>query len=226
MELSNVVPWGRSLSEYIAMFSLTNSDLKKKILGCGDGPACFNAESTLAGCNIVSVDPIYQFSKDEIRKRIDEVYPVIMKEMEKNKDDFVWNDISSVEELGSIRMNAMNNFLADYDNGKKSGRYIDASLPVLPFDDGEFDLALCSHYLFLYSEHVTQEQHILSVRELCRVAKEVRIYPLHSIRNNKKSPHLDAVMSCLKSEGIKTTLTSVGYEFQSGANEMIVAKRP
>jgi len=37
MELSEVVPWGRSLSEYIEMFSLSENDLEKKILGCGGG---------------------------------------------------------------------------------------------------------------------------------------------------------------------------------------------
>ncbi len=33
MELSKVVPWGRSLNEYSKMFSLSEDDLKKKILG-------------------------------------------------------------------------------------------------------------------------------------------------------------------------------------------------
>jgi hypothetical protein len=46
MELSKVVPWGRTFKEYKKMFSLSESDLKKTILGCGDGPACFNAELT------------------------------------------------------------------------------------------------------------------------------------------------------------------------------------
>jgi len=83
MKLDNIVPWGRSLHEYTSMFSLNESDFNKKILGCGDGPACFNAEVTKKGGDIVSVDPVYQFSANQIRSRIDEVYPQIMSEMKK-----------------------------------------------------------------------------------------------------------------------------------------------
>ncbi len=46
MKLENVVPWGRSLAEYQAMFALSEEELQKRILGCGDGPASFNAEMT------------------------------------------------------------------------------------------------------------------------------------------------------------------------------------
>jgi len=175
MKLENIVPWGRSLNEYKSMFSLTDSDLDKKILGCGDGPASFNSELTESGGNVVSVDPVYQFNTLQIRSRIDEVYPRIMAEMKKNIDDYIWKDIVSIEALGKTRMSSMEAFLDDYETGKKLGRYIEASLPTLPFEDKAFDLALCSHYLFLYSEHVDEALHIDSMLELCRVAQEVRI---------------------------------------------------
>ena len=41
--LDQIVPWGRSFDEYVKMFALTEADLEKRILGCGDGPASFNA---------------------------------------------------------------------------------------------------------------------------------------------------------------------------------------
>ena len=72
--LENVVPWGRTLAEYRAMFSLTDADLQKSILGCSDGPAGFNAELTGMGGRIISADPIYQFPAEQIRVRGDEVY--------------------------------------------------------------------------------------------------------------------------------------------------------
>ena len=178
MELLKVVPWGRSLNEYRDMFCLSELDFSKQILGCGDGPACFNAEWSRIGGSVISVDPIYEFNVAEIRSRIDEVYPQIIDQVSKNKNDFVWKNIVNVDELGKVRMDAMTIFLNDYEEGRKSGRYIAASLPRLPFEDNAFDLALCSHYLFLYSEHVSQEQHLLSMKELCRVASEVRIYCL------------------------------------------------
>ena len=224
VELSEIAPWGRSLSEYREMFSLSDNDLKKNILGCGDGPASFNAELSKVGNNIISIDPIYEFSPKEIRSRIDEVYPQILSQVAKNTEDYVWKGIASVEAMGSARMDAMQNFLGDYEQGKKSGQYINASLPTLPFKNTEFELALCSHYLFLYSEHVNQEQHILSMKELCRVASEVRVYPLLSIDNNQVSPHLKPVTAALKKSGFSASLVPVKYEFQKGATEMLVVK--
>ena len=100
MELSKVVPWGRSLSEYREMFSLSEEDLNGNILGCGDGPACFNAQIAQNGGNVISVDPIYQFNSNEIRSRINEVYPQIMEQMSKKMVDYVWKNIRTVEELG------------------------------------------------------------------------------------------------------------------------------
>lgn len=223
MKLENIVPWGRSFGEYKAMFSLSEGELSKKILGCGDGPACFNAELNRANGNIVSVDPVYQFNASQIRSRIDEVYPHIMSEMKKNIDDYIWKDIAGIEELGKTRMSSMESFLNDYEAGKKSGRYINAALPNLPFENGKFDLALCSHYLFLYSDHVDETQHIASMFELCRVAQEVRVYPLVSL-DGSKSKHLDIVVSSLKNKGIDVSLKPVDYQFQKGATEMLVAK--
>jgi hypothetical protein len=224
MELSSVVPWGRSLSEYKEMFSLSSNDLSKKILGCGDGPASFNAELTQKGGNVVSVDPVYRFSANQIQSRIEEVYSQVIEQVSKNKDDYVWENMPNIEALGRARMDAMRIFLADYEMAKNSGRYLNDSLPVLPFNDGEFELALCSHYLFLYSDHVNQEQHTLSMQELCRVAKEVRVYPLLSISSNQESPHLGPVTAELAANGIGVDLVDVGYEFQKGATKMLVAR--
>ncbi|MEN8220104.1 MAG: hypothetical protein ABFS56_27890 [Pseudomonadota bacterium] len=105
--LEKVVPWGRSFDEYIAMFALTEHDLRKKFLGCGDGPASFNSELTKQDGSITSVDPVYQFSAKEIEERIDATYPVVMEQTRNNVDEFVWKNIPSVEELGRVRMAAM-----------------------------------------------------------------------------------------------------------------------
>lgn len=224
MDLSSVVPWGRSLSEYKEMFLLSRDDLGKRILGCGDGPASFNAELTQSGGNVVSIDPLFQFNANQIRLRIDEVYPQVISQVSKNKGDYVWRKFSDVDALGKARMDAMRIFLSDYEVANDTGRYLNASLPELPFDDGEFELALCSHYLFLYSEHVNQAQHILSMKELCRVAQEVRVYPLLSIHTNQESIHLHPVMVELNARGIDVSLIEVVYEFQKGATKMLVAK--
>ena len=218
-----MVPWGRSFEEYQAMFALSEDDLKKRILGCGDGPASFNAEATKRGSKVTSCDPVYQFESKEIRRRIDEVYTEIMAKMTQGAGSYIWDSLGSVEELGRVRMTAMSNFLSDFDTGRHQGRYVPASLPSLPFPDYEFDLALCSHYLFLYSDQVDEGAHLASMRELCRVASEVRVFPVISL-NGETSRHLDSVMTELSKDGIDVSLQAVSYRFQKGATEMLVAK--
>ncbi len=224
MDLQNAVPWGRTLAEYQEIFSLTEADLQKKIIGCSDGPASFNSELTNCNGDVTSIDPVYHFTKEEIKNRIAEVYAEIIPQMEKNRDEFLWSSIKSVKELGEIRMNAMNLFLEDYEEGKISGRYVDGSLPILPFDSEEFDLALCSHFLFLYSEQFSTEFHIEAVKELCRVAKEVRIYPLIDLKN-RSSEHLDSVIAWAKQSGYSAETIEVAYRFQKGAEKMLVLKQ-
>ena len=142
------LPLGRNYDEYIRMFDLNEYELKLKILGCGDGPASFNYECNKRGGKVISIDPIYKLSKEEIQERIAVTYNDVMTQTEKNRDKFRWDIIKSIDELGKTRMNAMQTFLEDYVQGKIDKRYLPASLPDLPFSDKEFDISLCSHFLF------------------------------------------------------------------------------
>lgn len=72
------------------MFGLDDSDMSKKIAGFGDGPVCFNHEMTNADGHVVSFDPMYQFSKEEIEERIEEVRITVMQQMKENMDNYVW----------------------------------------------------------------------------------------------------------------------------------------
>ncbi|WP_254721648.1 SAM-dependent methyltransferase [Kovacikia minuta] len=166
LKLEQVVPWGRSLLEYTQMFDLTQTDLQLRILDCGGGPASFNAEMTRQGYSVLSCDPVYQFSRDEIQRRIEETYPVIIQQVEVNQHCYVWREIQSPEHLGQVRMAAMRQFLEDFPPGKHQGRYRTHALPVLPFATRQFDLALCSHLLFTYSDHLSLDFHLDSIREL------------------------------------------------------------
>jgi len=222
--LDQVVPWGRSYDEYVAMFALSERDLGGRILGCGDGPAAFNSVLTKRGGRVISADPAYQFSADEIRERIAATYPVVMEETRRNRHEFVWRNFASIAELGRVRMAAMEEFLADYPAGRRGGRYLAAGLPILPFGDREFALALCSHFLFLYSEHLSEEFHLRSIAELCRVAREARIFPLLEL-GAVKSRHLDPVLARLAAEGFEARIETVPYEFQRGGDRMLSVSR-
>lgn len=221
VQYQKVVPWGRSLQEYVDMFNLTETDLNKSILGCGDGPASFNFEMMQQGHSVVSVDPVYEMDRNTIQKRIDETYVEVLEQTRANQDKFVWQNIPSVEELGKIRMNSMGMFLDDFEEGKKQGRYVAGGLPELPFADNSFDLALVSHLLFLYSEQLSFDFHIQAADELLRVADEVRVFPVLDL-NSRKSMHLDEVIGSLLSCGFTVIEEKVNYEFQKGGNSMLV----
>ncbi len=224
MKLENIVPWGRNLTEYREMFLLTEEDFGKKILGCGDGPASFNSEVYAQGGRVVSIDPVYAFSKAQIAARIDAVADEVIAQVRKKRDDFLWERIPSVEALYRIRMDAMEIFLKDFEEGKKQGRYVDASLPKLPFEEELFDLALSSHFLFLYSEHLDGAFHEAAILEMLRVSREVRIFPLVGL-DGKISQHLKPVMQRLQKEGYYVAVQKCDYHFQKGADTMLVVRK-
>ena len=222
--LNDVVPWGRSYDEYVRMFALEEPDLRLRIIGCADGPASFNAEAARRGVRVVSCDPLYAFAAAAVRERIEATSPEILEQTRKNAATFVWNTIASVDELGIVRMAAMSKFLDDYERGLEERRYVAAALPDLPFQQGAFDLALCSHFLFLYSERLGRDFHVDAARELCRVAGEVRIFPLLSL-DGERSPFVDTVSAALAGSGMEVSLEVVPYEFQRGGNQMMRIRR-
>jgi SAM-dependent methyltransferase len=220
--LDTVVPWGRSFDEYARMFSLSEDDLRGRVLGCGDGPASFNAEATRRGIRVVSCDPLYQFSPLEIGRQIDATYETVIAETRRNQEEFVWTDITSVEELGARRRAAMDIFLSDYAGRHRRRGYVAGALPLLPFRDRAFDLALCSHFLFLYSEQHDAAFHVDAVADLCRTAREVRIFPLLML-GSRPSPHVPIVAEMLRERGLRVSIDTVAYELQRGGNQMMRA---
>ncbi len=137
-----------------------------------------------------------------------------------NHAHFVWDIIQSIDELGAVRLSAMREFLADYAEGKKAGRYVAAELPALPFSTASFDLALCAHFLFFYSDNLSLAFHEQAIATLCRVAKEVRIFPLLTY-NAVRSPFIDALVPTLEKSGYNVSIESVPYEFQRGGNQVL-----
>src|SRR5258708_3414958 len=142
------------------MFALSSDDLHARLLGWADGPAHSKPEATAAGLSVVSCDRLSRWSTAQIRGRMGEPSETVIEQTERNRHEFVWTSIRSIEKLRELRMSSMERFLVDYENGRQENRYVDAELPSLPFRDGAFDLALCSHFLFLYSEQLSEDVHV------------------------------------------------------------------
>ncbi len=220
IQLEQVVPFGRSLDEYIKMFALSAQDLQKSILGVGDGPASFNAEGTRLGYQITSVDPLYCFTADQIRTRFDQVADNIIDQIRNSPEDWVWTHHTSPDDLRKNREKVIEVFSQDYEQGKAENRYQVGALPQLSYSDREYELGLCSHFLFLYSDHFDQNFHFDAVCELLRVCQEVRIFPLLTL-TLEPSPHLEPVRNKLEQKGYQCNIQTVPYQLQRGGNQML-----
>ncbi|MEJ2515461.1 MAG: SAM-dependent methyltransferase [Gammaproteobacteria bacterium] len=218
--VDDIVPWGRSFDEYVAMFDLTEVDLAGRILGCGDGPAAFNVGLTARGGKAVSVDPVYAVSPDALRKRIESGFDTVLAQVRRQQDAYIWDAVPSLEALRDLRMSSMQAFLEDYVAGRAEGRYLAAELPELPMEADSFDLALSSHFLFLYADRLSADFHVAALREMLRVAREVRVFPLVTLEG-ELSPALGEATERLAEDGFTLQVRRVPYEFQRGACEML-----
>ncbi|HEX2742069.1 MAG TPA: hypothetical protein VHM69_16630 [Rubrobacter sp.] len=206
------------------MFALTPGDLSGRILDCAAGPASFNAELTSDGHDVISCDPVYSLTADEIRSRIDATRGTVVGNARAAQNEFVWRDFASPEHLGEVRMAAMQRFLADFPEGLREGRYLVQALPHLDFHGDEFDLALCSHFLFTYSDQLSTDFHVSAIQEMCRVAGEARVFPLLKSYGGP-SPHLEPVVNALRKRGYEAEIREVPYEFQRGGDKMLAVRR-
>ena len=221
-KLNSVVPWGRNLEEYRRMFALSTSDMEKRIISFGDGPASFNSEMTRLGKRVVSVDPVYQFSRDDITLRIAETREKVMEQVMENTDHFVWKFIRNANELERTRLAAMQTFLDDFEEGRQQGRYIQHALPErTSFADQTFELAISSHFLLLYSA-LGLGFHLQSIDEMLRVSPEVRIFPILNLQA-QPSEVLDDIIKHYQTDYAVST-EQVEYEFQKNGNQMLVIK--
>lgn len=224
LDLSRVVFIGRTFDEYMRMFNLSEEDLRgRKILDCPAGAGSFTGIANQKGADVTAADIAYYHSFEQlVAKGFDDVEHAMV-QMEKAQLNFVWDYFKSIEGLKQHRIQA----LTDGSNDMKASPhcYVPAVLPVLPFKDGEFELTLSAHFLFMYGDRFDYEFHVQTLKELLRVTKEeVRIFPLVDLSSNRYA-HLDRVIDFLQSEGYTTEEVMVPYEFQRGANRMLVIRK-
>jgi hypothetical protein len=81
-----------------------------------------------------------------------------------------------------------------------------------------------SHFLILHSAQHPESFHRAAILELCRVAREVRVFPLTDLPGGA-SPHVEPVLRALRGSGVDAEVVRVGYEFRRGANQMLRIRR-
>jgi hypothetical protein len=93
-----------------------------------------------------------------------------------------------------------------------------AELPKLPYGNNAFDLALCTDLIFYH--HMSNEEMLSIIRELARVAAEVRIFPLLDT-HGKVSDELGPLLLQLQKNNYGVEVRQVPYHTSSGANAML-----
>ena len=211
---------GRTFAEYRRMFDLAAGDLNgRAVLDCGGGAGAFTAAAAELAGRAVAADPLYGPPAATLEPELSAAVETSVAQLREKRDLFVWDVYGDVETRGRYLRAATERFLADY--AANPGRYVAAAVPSLPFVAGAFDLALVANLLFLYDDRLDLAFHLAAVRELVRVAGEVRVFPLSSL-DATRSVLVDPFVDRLRADGLSARFESVPYEFQPGATEMLV----
>lgn len=213
----------RSLAEYRAMFALTDADLRGRILDCPGGASGFTAEATAVGATACACDPVYGGDSDGIASRTEADLRRAEDYVRLHPDEYEWTFFRDTVDRRKQRASSAARFTEDYRTHRD--RYIAASLPVLPFATGAFDLVLCSHFLFAYADRFDLAFHAASIVEMVRVSTgTVRIYPLFPMGSG---PPLDLVplQAMLAAAGVTASRVGVDYQFQRGEPAMLMCSR-
>lgn len=215
----------RAYDEYVAFFDLQPDVLVgKRVLDCSAGASSFVARLCRRGIDAVAVDPAYDMAGD----RLAEVARTGLRDGNaitgSFPDRFTWSWYGSVEAREKMRSRALAEFVLDL--AEHPAHYVGASLPHLPFDDGAFDLAVCSHLLFTWADQLGYDWHLAALRELLRVAREVRVFPTVMQGAGDPVPFWDELVAQLRSDGAFAETRRVDYEFQVGAHEMLLLTLP
>lgn len=205
------------------MFDLDEQALDGRVLDCCAGASNFIAEHVARGGDGLAIDPVYASSGTGLASAVRNGLGGGTQIIDRHSDRFVWDWYGTVEGREAIRGEAAAAFLVDV--GHNPGRYVAAALPRLPLADESVDLALCSHLLFTWSEQLGHEWHLAALREMLRVVRrEIRVFPLVVQGTGAQVPFLADLLSQLRSEGHDLEVRRVPYEFQRGADSMLVAR--
>jgi SAM-dependent methyltransferase len=219
--MRKIVLWGHGVKDYQEMFDLTQADLRKKILEFGCGATAFNAQLHHINSSLISCDPLFNLNGEDLRTEVDKTLAEMEERVIKDQDKFNFQQYGGLANLVNERKEGMEQFFADYEKGGQEGRYRDmSSQEELPFADFYFDLALSSHFLFSAMDTKNVDYYLKIIKELARVAKEVRIFPLVD-RFGDLSPFVGPVLLGLQQENYGVEIREVPYHLQHNGNAML-----
>ena len=239
-QLKQVAFFGRTLAEYLKMFSLELKALRgQKILDVASGPGSFVAEALAMGLNATGCDPMYAQDVDTIAAQGKADIDSCREQIRRNPGVLVYRDIDA---FYGDKYVALEKFAVDFRQRRGQGRYVAGALPSLPFPDRTFDLVLSANFLMIYAPLADGgmhdgadfglEFHARAFRELARVARrELRVAGMHTwTQPPQPHPYCEPVTRVVEEAGFAVELVPTDYDdgcqASSGhANHVLVAKR-
>ncbi|MBS0350680.1 MAG: hypothetical protein JSR33_05760 [Proteobacteria bacterium] len=201
--------WIYNLDDYQSIFGLTAQELQKRILDFPSGISSVNAELYAKGFYMVSADPAYQLTPEEMRIHAYEMLQTSIQQLEPDNNHFSL--------ISKWRMST-EIFLSDYALGKKEGRYKVLNHPPFQPLENSFELLLCTDYLFTANSSSLPIQQMME--ELCNLAMEVRIFPLPNLQSAVAS-ELGPVMLALQNRNFGVEVRGVAYPERKEANAIL-----
>lgn len=208
------------LDEYVHMFGLTNDELNMRILDCNAGASCFAADMHQQGKSVIACDPLYGLSLNELKIRLVDEINTSSGGENNYQADFFCKDAEKKVVFEKAIAACFQRFLADFTQGCNEKRYVSGSLPKLNFADESFNLVLMHHYLFSLSDQLSVSYHLQAIEELLRIASEVRIFPLTTIKG-KLSPYVGGIIAKLQEQSYGVEIRSISFKIQDKGNAML-----
>jgi len=218
--MRELVLWGHHIDEYREMFGLSEADVHTRILEYGCGPSAVNVELHEGADHMVSCDPLFTLDKATLSTKVSLIFEDMLSNVRQHQEKFDFSRDGGLDALADRRRKGIAAFFDDYERGLAEKRYLPVRDYKLPFADFSFDIALCSHYLFADLHGQDVESHLQVIRELARVAKEVRIFPLID-RRGEPSPFLGPVLLGLQQENYGVEVREVSYHMEPKGNAML-----
>lgn len=219
---------GRTWREYEQIWNLRLDDLiGKDVLDCPCGPASFVSEGRRRGINIVGCDPVFALSPAQLRAHGEQDTAESLRQIARQSPGLAGSDPQAYAQNKYAAIEAL---ASDFERHGPSGpecdgRYVNASLPSLPFADRSFDLVLSAHLLFVYAPSEDQgfldsrdfdlPFHLRAVTELARVSRhEIRLYPTYGIDPDRpmRHPYAEPIMSHLRALGMRARYEPSTYD--------------
>jgi SAM-dependent methyltransferase len=239
-QLKQVAFFGRTLAEYLKMFSLELEALRgEKILDVASGPGSFVAEALAMGLDATGCDPMYAQDADTIAAQGQADIDSCREQIRRNPGVLAYRDI---EKFYAEKYAALEKFAADFRQRRGESRYVAGALPSLPFPDRAFDVVLSANFLMIYAPLADGgmhdgadfglEFHTGAFRELARVTRrELRVAGMHTWTQPPKThPYCKPIARVLEEAGFAVELVPTDYDDgcqTSGgvANQALVARR-